>query len=748
MLSPAGFLALLSILLQATAAPVQPSSEYYQPMAVTSVLHPPTGFNGNARVESTLANARAIAVDHFASLSADVTISHSHSSESIHHVYTVQKYEGLEIVNAVSSLNFLPDGSAIVHNSLVPPSVLKKTVPLSKRSGKVIPVESAISSFAACQGYDFSEKLIVTQSGNEYEIAGSSFASAPIKASQKYYQTESKLLHVWDLQIQTDTIWVNVFVHSGTGRIVAKNNWMRDVSMDIPLTAHSAIRRKDGNASQEVNVERRAGAGTYNVVPIGSNDPSRGLAVVSSPADSSASPNGWHSSTYLSGNNVDATSAVQSTRPSSSSYSFTAPFDPSKDPADPNAATVGLTQMFYTANMAHDIFFNYGFTPVAGNFQRDGGDQVNAVTQQSGIGMDNNASFGSGPDGTPGRMNVGMFTSTNPRRDGALDNSVIVHEMAHGLSDRLTGGARDNNCLKGTEQNGLAEGWSDTVAFVLSTQPSATRSSNWMLAAWASNKANGIRDYPYSTSMSTNPYTYSNVWGFYTQGAHKIGQVWAAILYEVMWNMNDRSGITDPIKIVSSANSGYGNTDFLKLLVTGLKMQPCNPTFLQARDAIIAAEASLFGGKYRCDVWKGFAKRGMGAGAAGPQADSFTVPADACNGVVVTTTAKPSTTTTTTTTTKSAATTASPTSITTVTKTPATTATTTTITKPTTTTTTTTSKAATTTTTKVLTTTASGGSPDGTACTSFGASQCLNKVLYQCAYYNGQSLTWGKWGSC
>ena len=40
--------------------------------------------------------------------------------------------------------------------------------------------------------------------------------------------------------------------------------------------------------------------------------------------------------------------------------------------------------------------------------------------------------------------------------------------------------------------------------------------------------------------------------------------------------------------------------------------QPCNPSFLQARDAIIDADKALTGGKNACEIWKGFAKRGLG----------------------------------------------------------------------------------------------------------------------------------------
>lgn len=39
------------------------------------------------------------------------------------------------------------------------------------------------------------------------------------------------------------------------------------------------------------------------------------------------------------------------------------------------------------------------------------------------------------------------------------------------------------------------------------------------------------------------------------------------------------------------------------------------PNFVQARDAILDADKNLTGGKNKCEIWKGFAKRELGVGA-------------------------------------------------------------------------------------------------------------------------------------
>ncbi|KAJ1941171.1 Extracellular metalloproteinase 4, partial [Linderina macrospora] len=67
------------------------------------------------------------------------------------------------------------------------------------------------------------------------------------------------------------------------------------------------------------------------------------------------------------------------------------------------------------------------------------------------------------------------------------------------------------------------------------------------------------------------------------------------------------------------------------IILDGMKLQPCRPTFIQARNAIIQAEQNLTGGKNKCAIWKGFAKRGVGVNASGvslgTHTEDYSVPA-------------------------------------------------------------------------------------------------------------------------
>jgi len=44
-----------------------------------------------------------------------------------------------------------------------------------------------------------------------------------------------------------------------------------------------------------------------------------------------------------------------------------------------------------------------------------------------------------------------------------MDNTLIVHEMGHGISNRMTGGGTAR-CLQSLESRSLGEGWSDALS--------------------------------------------------------------------------------------------------------------------------------------------------------------------------------------------------------------------------------------------------------------------------------------------
>lgn len=52
-----------------------------------------------------------------------------------------------------------------------------------------------------------------------------------------------------------------------------------------------------------------------------------------------------------------------------------------------------------------------------------------------------------------------------PYRDGDLEAGIVIHELSHGLSTRLTGGPANSGCLGWGESGGMGEGWGGPLSF-------------------------------------------------------------------------------------------------------------------------------------------------------------------------------------------------------------------------------------------------------------------------------------------
>src|SRR5262249_4088399 len=208
------------------------------------------------------------------------------------------------------------------------------------------------------------------------------------------------------------------------------------------------------------------------------------------------------------------------------------------------------------------------------------------------------------------RMQFYLWNITDPERDSALDSTVIVHEFTHGLSNRLVGGG-SGTCLGNVETP--AEGWSDWYALALTTLPTDTATTPRGIGTYVVGQKRdgaGIRLTPYTTDTNVDPATY----GFLETlpDAYEVGWVWASMLWEVYWGLVDAHGFNPDL--YGDWTTG-GNNLAIQLVTDGMRLTPCNPSFEQARDAIIQADQALTGGKNKCILWRAFAKRGLGLSA-------------------------------------------------------------------------------------------------------------------------------------
>ncbi|OJT09257.1 Extracellular metalloproteinase mep, partial [Trametes pubescens] len=406
------------------------------------------------------------------------------------------------------------------------------------------------------------------------------------------------LTHVVQIQNDETGAWFEAFVDAHSGELVQLTDFVAEAS--------------------------------YLVLPITKETPTEGFEVLTNPQNIAASPAGWHSdgtttTTVTAGNNVITFKGAQTntTTESSPVLNFIYRQDPTQDPIVPVNVDAARTNAFYIVNTVHDISYIYGFTEAGFNFQNNnfgkggaGNDRV-TVSVQDAAGI-NNADFATPPDGQSGRMRMFLWDFTNPRRDGALENDIVVHENTHGITNRLTGGGTAA-CLQTTEARGLGEGWSDAMA-EWTEQKSATI-VDYVLGQYVTNNPAGIRSHPYSTDPAVNPLRYSSLQTLFE--VHAIGEVWANILHNVYAALVGVHGFSDTAH--TDPTTTGGNTVFLHLFLDALALQPCNPTFLTARDAWLQADDNRFGGANACTLWNAFASRGLGINAANHQDDS-TVP--------------------------------------------------------------------------------------------------------------------------
>ncbi|SEL24766.1 Por secretion system C-terminal sorting domain-containing protein [Aquimarina amphilecti] len=215
--------------------------------------------------------------------------------------------------------------------------------------------------------------------------------------------------------------------------------------------------------------------------------------------------------------------------------------------------------------------------------------------------------------------------------DSSFDNGIVVHEYGHGISNRLTGGANnsgcltscvqfdpDGNCTQATEQMG--EGWSDWFALMMTIESGDAAEDSRGIGTYAVGQpttGGGIRPFPYSTNMTINPVTYAdtNNTGSFS-APHGVGSIWASMIWDLTWALIERDGF-DP----DLYNGTGGNNLAMQLIMDGLKLQSCNPGFVDGRDAILMADEIANSGANVCLIWEVFARRGLGWGAT--QGDSL-----------------------------------------------------------------------------------------------------------------------------
>jgi hypothetical protein len=576
------------------------------------------------------------------------------------HVYFQQRFRGIEVYNALINVNILPNGE-VFHSGSRAEGRLE-----DRRLATIPGIEAlaAVNRAALAAGLTATDPIMQIERSTAPDrhtiFSKAGIALEPIEARLVYFDDgKTGLRLAWQVDLyerSAQHYWVS-FVDAESGDLIERRDFVVHDRWE-GTHDHSGGKAAAGDtgsaparAGDPAPLPLSAADGSqYRVFEMPKGHPDDGArTLVGEPAHEPASPYGWHDTngvdgpeyTITRGNNAHAyqdrgnnDGSVGDEPDGGTSLTFDFPLDLGQEPDQYIDAAV--TNLFYWNNLHHDLIYVRGFDEAAGNFQVTnysgdgvGGDAVRAEAQD-GSGT-NNANFYTPPDGSAPRMQMYTWDTTTPGRDGDLDSGIVLHEYGHGISIRQTGGPSTSSCLSGSEQAG--EGWSDWQTLVYTAQAAHGRTTNRGVGTYALGQpvdGPGIRAYPYNTDMGVDPRTYAD-----TQSAtppHGVGSIWTAILWEVYWNLVDEHGFNPDF--YADWDQG-GNLLAMQLVNDGLKLQPCNPGFVDARDAILAADQALTGGANQCLIWEGFAKRGLGfsasQGSSGSNADNveaFDLPAE------------------------------------------------------------------------------------------------------------------------
>jgi len=536
---------------------------------------------------------------------AELKSRHTSKQNGVTHLYFRQVIDGLEVANGDINISVTSDGRILSAGGAFAVSDHARDHPVSPK----LSAKDAILAAAGHLNISPNQPITATKNAGGREqsmvFSAADISREDIPVELMYLAVSSDELNlVWDLKIasmDSAHYWV-MKIDAVSGDILVVEDWV--VHENYEVYAMPLIDPANGGRTIVTNV------------------------YLSSPAP--ASPYGWHDTNGVSGaeftitrgNNAHAyedsanNNASTGNEPNGGAgLSFNFPINLSLHPS--NYVHASVANLFYWNNILHDVHYEYGFDEASGNFQVNnygngglGGDHVRAEAQDgSGI---NNANMFTPVDGSLPRMQMYLGNGVTPFRDGSLDNLVIVHEYGHGVSTRLTGGPANSSCLQGSQSGGMGEGWSDWWGLVLTAKLSDTGGQARTVGTWLFGEepdGPGIRPYPYSTDMSINPHTYADI-GSGVSVPHGVGSIWCATIWEVYWGLVNTYGFD-----TNFYTGTGGNNMAMQLILDGLKLQPCAPTFLDARDAILAADVANYGGANHDILWAAFAKRGLGFSA-------------------------------------------------------------------------------------------------------------------------------------
>jgi len=379
---------------------------------------------------------------------ADIKVYNAYQTKhnGVTHIYFNQRYQGIDVYNAVYNANLLSNGKVFFATNRFHVNIASKV----NTTRALLSPEEAIKSVAKL--LEISTIPILKEKeaeGKNVRYKQSNISNSDITVKLLYQPTkEGQLQLAWQVELEmlsTPDYW-NIRIDARDGTLLKKDNYTK--RCQFPNHNHPASdncgflenERRSGFTPPPSLNNNKVDGSSYNVFPVPIESPIHGdRTVVQDPAIPAASPFGWHDTdgvagpehTITRGNNVHAYADLEGANSSQGNepdggaeLNFDFPFNPDGEPLDNQDAAVA--QIFYMANVVHDLAYVYGFDEAAGNFQENnygkggaGGDFIRAEALDSAGALSvafepplNNANYSGGPDGSRGRIQMYVWNQS------------------------------------------------------------------------------------------------------------------------------------------------------------------------------------------------------------------------------------------------------------------------------------------------------------------------------------------------
>ncbi|WP_309642659.1 T9SS-dependent M36 family metallopeptidase [Flavobacterium sp.] len=393
---------------------------------------------------------------------ADLTIQNEFLGKGtkITSCYVVQRHQGIEIFNSQSNIS-IKDGNVMKVGSNLQSNIAQKVNTTSPSLSVIEALNKAYVSLAYSAS-NFS--ILQSADGKKFNITDGVHED-PIVAQLAYQSTsDNKLNLAWGFQFYSPDAkhYWDVKIDAVNGKVLDKKD------LTISCNFGDGTNKKHDHKN-DFSFERNAfnatnnsmlvvTPGTYRVIPFNYESPNHhSFDLITTAGDALASPNGWHDAnttiggtsaalkfTYTRGNNIlaqeDATgdngNGIRADGGAGLVFDFPYVNGVSQTQQPTTYTSAATTNLFYMTNIMHDIWYQYGFDEINGNFQQSNlgrggtvsatGDNVLADSQDGysqTVPTLDNANFTPTNDGVRPRIQMFMWTTGAPPTDYIQINS-------------------------------------------------------------------------------------------------------------------------------------------------------------------------------------------------------------------------------------------------------------------------------------------------------------------------------------